>query len=560
MASRTKDNFRGYNGIPVEEKSKKRQGRGTSSDRNAEGEEDATWDEREQFECSQTESEHESEEYEEKPPKPSVKPKAPLRGAPPVMNFQDLLKLAEKKQHEPVEIKVVKKTEERPMTAEELREREYLERKNRKGIILKEKKTEKEGKNVLASSSSKKDLPQKEFLKAKLGKLPTDKSSLSKGSLSSQGDRDKKAKSSALNEKQTGLASSSKPNHSEKVKAMHKGPLKSLPNSSHVKPTTDGGGKSGLSSHAPALKTNHVPRQPPLKEPGLKKTSGTTKPPGLVSAQPEGVKIPHSKQISNSSTAGGQLPQAKNSLVTGRGAQGTGPGRSGNRSGLAPRNSGSSVGPGRPSSSLGIGSGRPGSSSGPVRATNSQSVGPGRPGSNLNSGLGRVKSSGSGPGHSSSTLVQTAKPKCTVVSETISSKNLGPKQGSTPMNGMRPFPQQRPGNPSQGFPRPSLPPITYKRRYEDEDEDDSEMEDFIDDEEEPQEEISRHIREIFGYDRTRYKDESDYALRYMESSWKEQQKEEAKSLRLGIKEDLEELKREEEELKRKKQAKKLRTC
>ena len=27
---------------------------------------------------------------------------------------------------------------------------------------------------------------------------------------------------------------------------------------------------------------------------------------------------------------------------------------------------------------------------------------------------------------------------------------------------------------------------------------------------------------------TRYKDESDYALRYMESSWKEQQKEEAK--------------------------------
>lgn len=84
------------------------------------------------------------------------------------------------------------------------------------------------------------------------------------------------------------------------------------------------------------------------------------------------------------------------------------------------------------------------------------------------------------------------------------------------------------------------------------------MEDFIDDEGEGQDEISKHIREIFGYDRSRwvlhqfevqalflvlfmlqykcvmhfcdlrYKDESDYALKFMESSWKEQQKEEAR--------------------------------
>lgn len=54
----------------------------------------------------------------------------------------------------------------------------------------------------------------------------------------------------------------------------------------------------------------------------------------------------------------------------------------------------------------------------------------------------------------------------------------------------------------------------------------------------------------------KYKDESDYALSYMESSWKEQKKEEAKSLRLGMKEDLEEMRREEEELKCRK-AKKL---
>ncbi|KAK3558507.1 hypothetical protein QTP86_018160 [Hemibagrus guttatus] len=101
--------------------------------------------------------------------------------------------------------------------------------------------------------------------------------------------------------------------------------------------------------------------------------------------------------------------------------------------------------------------------------------------------------------------------------------------------------------------RPVLPPITssYKRKFEDEEEFDSEMEDFIDDEGEDQDEISKHIREIFGYDRSKYKDESDYALKFMESSWKEQQKEEARSLRLGIKEDEEDMRMEEEEIKRK---------
>lgn len=50
------------------------------------------------------------------------------------------------------------------------------------------------------------------------------------------------------------------------------------------------------------------------------------------------------------------------------------------------------------------------------------------------------------------------------------------------------------------------PPISYKRQIDDDDDDDeydSEMDDFIEDEGEPQEEISKHIREIFGYDRKR---------------------------------------------------------
>ena len=53
---------------------------------------------------------------------------------------------------------------------------------------------------------------------------------------------------------------------------------------------------------------------------------------------------------------------------------------------------------------------------------------------------------------------------------------------------------------------PTLPPITsaYKRKYEDEeDEYDSEMDDFIDNEDNEQEEVSKHIREIFGYDRSK---------------------------------------------------------
>ncbi|CAI5763295.1 Protein SPT2 homolog [Podarcis lilfordi] len=577
MASRTKDNFRGYNGIPVEEKPKKRQGRENSSEGNTEGGECMTGDEMEQFEYDQTESEHELEEYEEKPSKAPVKPKAPPKSAPPTLNFRDLLKLAEKKQYEPVEIKVpLKKTEERPMTAEELREREYLERKHKKGVILKEKKVGKEIKQVTISNSSKKEFSQKELINAKPSKHSADKHSLSKGSLSSQSSTDKKSKGPALNEKHLKLSSASKPNPSEKAKPTHKVPLKSPSNSSQIKPASNGGGKSGPNSHTPTLKTaaNGILRHPSAKEIGLKKTTSQTKPSGVAPSQHEGVKNVSSKQASRNSGAGGPLPRAKSSLSTGpgrpssslivgRGPQGNssgmGPGRLGGGSGSGQRSSSSSAGLVRPGSNLGVGSSRPGNSSGPVRSGSSQNIGPGRPNS-LNAGPARGSNSGLGPGRPNTTSVGTLKPKCTVVSETISSKNLVPRQGSGQMNGMRPFPQQRPRIPPQGFPRPSLPPITSKRQYEDdEDEYDSEMEDFIDDEGESQEEISRHIKEIFGYDRARYKDESDYALRYMESSWKEQQKEEAKSLRLGMQEDLEELRREEEELKRKKQAKKLRT-
>lgn len=56
------------------------------------------------------------------------------------------------------------------------------------------------------------------------------------------------------------------------------------------------------------------------------------------------------------------------------------------------------------------------------------------------------------------------------------------------------------------YPGTMLPPITsaYKRKYEDEEEEyDSEMDDFIDDGGDQQDEISQHIKEIFGYDRNK---------------------------------------------------------
>ncbi|KAL8169930.1 UNVERIFIED_CONTAM: hypothetical protein K2H54_060135 [Gekko kuhli] len=471
MASRTKDNFRGYNGIPIEEKPKRRLTGESRSDQSADAVECVTGDDMEESEHSRSESEHESEDYEERPPKTSVKPKAPPpKGAPPHLNFTDLLKLAAKKQYEPVEIKVVKKVEERPMTAEELREREYLERKNRKGAVLKEKKGERETKHAAAPSCSKKDLSQKEFLNAKHSKHSADKHSFSKGSLPSQSGPDKKSKGPAL---------PSKPKHAEKAKHTLKAPLKGSSSTGHSKAPASGEGRIGLSSHTPVLKTaaNGAQKQSSVKEPSLKKTISHVKPTTVTAAQHESVKHSSSKQASSGSGAGESLPRAKSSLSTG-------PGR--------PASS-LSTGRGLQSASSSVGLGRSGSHSGSGQRSSSSSVGPGRPGSSV------------------------------------------------------------------GYPRPFLPPITSKRQYEDDDEDDSEMEDFIDDEGEPQEEISKHIREIFGYDRSRYKDESDYALRYMESSWKEQQKEEAKSLRLGMLEDLEEQRREEEELKRKKQTKKLRT-
>jgi protein SPT2 len=113
-------------------------------------------------------------------------------------------------------------------------------------------------------------------------------------------------------------------------------------------------------------------------------------------------------------------------------------------------------------------------------------------------------------------------------------------------------------------PMSRLPPIgsTYRREmYEDvaqyvdddyEEEEDDDMSDFIDDgpEEKPEEEdYSRAIREIFGYDKRKYRNIDDDDIE--EANFAQCMKEESQSLRAGIQEDLEDMRLEEEEKRRK---------
>lgn len=86
-----------------------------------------------------------------------------------------------------------------------------------------------------------------------------------------------------------------------------------------------------------------------------------------------------------------------------------------------------------------------------------------------------------------------------------------------------------------------------------------EMDDFIDDGEgEDGPDVSKYIREIFGYDRTRFNDADD-DLSYMETSYRQIEREEQKSAKIAKLEDeiehlkeLAELKKERDKLKKNK--------
>lgn len=594
MAKRTKDNFHGYDGIPIEEKTKKKQAAESHLSQGTDQEYDV--EEEDFIEYSQAELDQDYEEEQELP-KVESKPKAPLKSAPSPMNFTDLLRLAEKKQFEPVEIKVVKKAEDRPLTAEELREREFLDRKHRK------KKPEPDAK--LPPPVSKRTPSHKDTMGTKPSKGAGDRQLSSKGLPFPPAE--KKFRPSTANEKQVAL-SSSKSLPGERTKVASGSSAQPSLREGHSRPVLNGVGKPHPSTYSPSVPktssasgtqksasehkakkslpphpshskpgptvlSHNKAKGPGVRQPGTNSGSAPGQPsPG--SARPTLSSGPVPRRQNGSSSSGpeqasvsGVRKLASSPHPSGRTLNGTnGPGRPAS----------SSSGPGRPISGS-AGSGRPvGSSGGPGQPVNSprdlrrpmNSLGsPGRPvsgpgrsisgpipaGRAVSSGPGRPVSS-LGPGRAVSNPGLPTRPKCTVVSETISSKNIISRSSNGQINGMKPLLS---GYRSAQGPQRLPFPTGYKRPrvYEEDDDDDeydSEMDDFIEDEGEPQEEISKHIREIFGYDRKKYKDESDYALRYMESSWKEQQKEEAKSLRLGMQEDLEEMRREEEEMKRRK--------
>ncbi|XP_075044503.1 protein SPT2 homolog [Mixophyes fleayi] len=595
MASRTKDNFRGYNGIPVEDKPKKRSS-SPQKHPNASGhaENDDYLTEEEMYEFSQTESEQ--EEVEETPPPPKKQKFSHVKKPPPpAMNFEELLRLAEKKQFEPVEIvKPVKKNFERPRTAEEIREIEFLERKIQKTEKTFEKPAKTNSQVVKVSKSS-----SDKHSSSKVGRSEDQRLKNSSVSKSSSHERVRSGEKGTIKKHSDMSSRSEKPvsvAHSKVSKVSSNGNSKSSSGK-------ELGAKQSSSSRSGMVSTNGK-----LKETVSSRGSSSGKPPGGFgpsSVRPSGGTS--NSRPPGSSNSGSGRPSGAPVSASARPMGSSGSTKSSGGSGSV-----------RPSGSSGSNSVRPSSSSGSVKPFGSSSStnpsrgghstsslssarpsgvsGSNRPAGGTPSSASRPKVIPSGRELGSSSVRQQggptlgssrlppnsapgrpgnnpvmgsgSKPKCTVVSETISSKNFVPKSANGPVNGMRPGqvngvrPGQmngmRSGPPPSGHrvmprpPGPPLPPITssYKRVLDDE-EFDSDMEDFIDDGGEPQDEISRHIREIFGYDRTKYKDESDYALRYMESTFREQQKEEARSLRLGIQEDLEELRREEEELNRK---------
>nr|XP_039268142.1 protein SPT2 homolog [Styela clava] len=104
-------------------------------------------------------------------------------------------------------------------------------------------------------------------------------------------------------------------------------------------------------------------------------------------------------------------------------------------------------------------------------------------------------------------------------------------------------------------------PLPTKQRYgviadDDSDEYDSELDDFIVDEEDEQVvdddevDVSSHIKAIFGYDKLKYGRESEWELSRMDASYKDIEKEEKRSLRIAREEDAREAKLEEERMKK----------
>lgn len=486
MASRTKDNFRGYNGIPVVETPKKRrtkqemqQDQAMNEDRFRNNSIDPEDDE-DNYEYEETDSEPEPEAQPLRPGKnighigsgssnsgkpSSKKPTGPPRPPQSAMNFADLLKLAEKKQFEPVEVKpkVVRK-EERLRTADEIKELEMERKAKRQGKDGDSNvKREKDHKSQSSSSSLRKGTSEREQKSCKPQKNSSEKPNLPSGSgkkshhitntdkghsssKSSVGDRDRPqmSQSDRARAKTTLSGSSGAINSkvsskimSSQISAKQHGPM---PSASHRSSTSSDlsfkkeassflqGRTSAISGTRPSAvagqKSQHRSSQQTRPGQGSSAKQGPTiegqRPGKGEPLRPGTSSVVKSSGSSTMRPSSGGPPKAGNQLQTRPGATH----QANARNVPQTKPGGRSI-----QGHLGVMGSRPPGS------------GPGRPGAG-GPVPGRSNGSvGSGPG----------RPKCTVVSETISSKNVGgPRLGVPPRPGM----PQRPGMP----PRPGMAP------------------------------------------------------------------------------------------------------
>ncbi|KAJ8725272.1 hypothetical protein PYW07_016230 [Mythimna separata] len=123
------------------------------------------------------------------------------------------------------------------------------------------------------------------------------------------------------------------------------------------------------------------------------------------------------------------------------------------------------------------------------------------------------------------------------------------KNGSRKPDGSRQFP---PGD----VKRKGQDLKKKRRALDSESEYDSELDDFIDDGDDEMD-YSKHIKEIFGYDKSKYRDMDDDDDPMMESSFARQQREEYISKKIGIMEDLEDMRMEAMEKKKSKKGRRI---
>lgn len=487
MASRTKDNFKGYNGIPVVEVPKKRT---SKLDKQHDQSDDAErftnnlidpLDDEDNYEYEQTDS-----EPEEDMPRPgrtiaaertsssssksfSKKSSGPPKPAPPPLNFADLLKLAEKKQFEPVELKpkVVKK-EERLRTADEIRELE-MERKAKR-LDKKRDVTPKDGKSQSSSSLVRKNTLQKE---QKLSKPQIQKTSFEKPTLPNSA---KKPHPTPTTDR--GLSSSKAPNNNRE-RSQNRVHHSDRERSKTSISATSSAINNRIPSKAQSSQAKQGPRGPSSGPQRFSTSSDLSFRRDSLSSHQKGASGISGNRPSSSAGLGQKLQQGNShqtrpiqgsslkqgstvgGIRSGRGepirSGNNSVGKSSSSSGMRPSLSGPPKPGGQPQGRLGgTIQAKPGSAP-QVRPGGRGPHGP--PGSRP-PGAGPVRPGGGGPipGRPAGSLGSgPGRPKCTVVSETISSKNVG---GSRPGVPPRPGMQQRPGM----VPRPGMPPRPMMNR------------------------------------------------------------------------------------------------